>query len=159
MDVLMNWKGKMAFEGMGDSGVAQKIDADVSAGGENCGPRPMELIAMGLAGCTAMDVLSILQKKKQPLMDFQVKVHADRTVEHPKVFTQAVIEYLVTGRGVDELAVLRAIELSAEKYCPAQAMLSRAFPMQLVYKILDEDTKAILKEGEYIQRKTVVSPV
>ena len=155
----MNWKGRMSFEGMGESGVSQKIDADVSVGGENSGPRPMELIAMGLAGCTAMDVISILQKKKQPIMDFQVKVHADRAVEHPKVFTQAVIEYLVTGRGVDELAVLRAIELSAEKYCPAQAMLSKAFPMQLVYKILDEDTKAILKEGEYIQGKTVISPV
>ncbi len=154
MDVLMKWTGKMAFEGMGESGIVQKVDADALAGGENSGPRPMELIAMGLAGCTAMDVISILQKKKQPVMGFQVKIYADRADKHPKVFTQAVVEYLVTGRGVDESAVLRAIELSAEKYCPAQAMLSKAFPMQLIYKILDEDSKMVLKEGEYIQEKT-----
>ena len=154
MDVAINWKGKMAFEGMGESGIVQKIDADASVGGENNGPRPMELIALGLAGCTAMDVISILQKKKQNVIDFEVKIHADRADEHPKVFTQAVIEYLVTGRNVDEVAVLRAIELSAEKYCPAQAMLGKAFPMKLVYKILDEDTKAVLKEGEYIQKQT-----
>ena len=154
MDVAINWKGKMAFEGMGESGIVQKIDADASVGGENNGPRPMELIALGLAGCTAMDVISILQKKKQNVIDFEVNIHADRADEHPKVFTQAVIEYLVTGRGVDEVAVLRAIELSAEKYCPAQAMLGKAFPMKLVYKILDEDTKAVLKEGEYIQKQT-----
>jgi len=154
MDVAINWKGKMAFEGMGESGIVQKIDADASVGGENNGPRPMELIALGLAGCTAMDVISILQKKKQNVIDFEVKIHTDRAEEHPKVFTQAVIEYLVTGRGVDEVAVLRAIELSAEKYCPAQAMLGKAFPMKLVYKILDEDTKAVLKEGEYIQKQT-----
>ena len=152
----MNWKGKMAFEAMGESEIVQKIDADISVGGDNNGPRPMELIAMGLGGCTAMDVISILQKKKQPVMDFQVRVHADRADEHPKVFTQAVIEYLVTGRSVDEAAVMRAIGLSAEKYCPAQAMLGKAFPMKLIYKILDEDTNAVIKEGEYIQEKTGV---
>lgn len=154
MDIAMKWKGKMAFEAMGESEIVQKIDADVSVGGDNNGPRPMELIAMGLGGCTAMDVISILQKKKQPVMDFQVRVHADRAGEHPKVFTQAVIEYLVTGRSVDEAAVMRAIGLSAEKYCPAQAMLGKAFPMKLIYKILDEDTNAVIKEGEYIQEKT-----
>ena len=154
MDIAMKWKGKMAFEAMGESEIVQKIDADISVGGDNNGPRPMELIAMGLGGCTAMDVISILQKKKQPVMDFQVRVHADRADEHPKVFTQAVIEYLVTGRSVDEAAVMRAIGLSAEKYCPAQAMLGKAFPMKLIYKILDEDTNAVIKEGEYIQEKT-----
>ncbi len=154
MDISISWKKKMAFEGMGESGIVQKMDADASVGGEGNGPRPMELIAMGLAGCTAMDVISILQKKKQPVIDFQVNVHTDRADEHPKVFTQAVIEYLVTGRGVDEAAVLRAIRLSAEKYCPAQAMLGKAFPMQLIYKILDEETNGVLKEGEYVQEKT-----
>lgn len=154
MDVTMNWKGKMSFEGMGESGFVQKLDSDASVGGEESGPRPMELIVLGLAGCTGMDVISILQKKKQPIADFQVKVNADQADEHPKVFTQAVIEYQVTGRGVDAGALLRAIELSAEKYCPAQAMLGKAFPMRLIYKIMDEDTKEILKEGEYIQKQT-----
>jgi putative redox protein len=152
MEVTLNWKGKMAFEGAGDSGFPQKMDSDESVGGENSAARPMEFIALGLAGCTGMDVISILQKKKQPVSDFQVKVHAGRAQEHPKVFTSAVIEYLISGSGVDEAAVLRAIELSTEKYCPAQAMLSKAFPMRLVYKIFDDDGKALLKEGEYVQK-------
>lgn len=97
MDIKMTWMGKMSFEGVGDSGFVQKIDSDVSVGGENSGPRPMELIAMGLAGCTGMDVISILQKKKQPVREFQVNFHAERAAEHPKVFTQAVIEYQVAG--------------------------------------------------------------
>lgn len=149
MKVNINWLGKMAFEGAGDSGFIQKLDTDVSVGGENNAARPMEFIALGLAGCTAMDVISILEKKKQPVVGFQVKVDARRAQEHPKVFTEAVIEYQVTGRGVDEAALLRAIELSVEKYCPAQAMLVKAFPMRYLYKIVDEDSKVILKEGEY----------
>jgi putative redox protein len=149
MEVALNWKGKMSFEGVSDSGFIQKLDSDTSVGGENSAGRPMEFIMIGLAGCTGMDVISILQKKKQPVKDFHVQIHASRADEHPKVVTSAVIEYLVTGRDVDEVALLRAIELSAEKYCPAQAMLGKAFPMQLVYKILDEDGKTLVRQGEY----------
>jgi putative redox protein len=149
MEVVLNWKGKMSFEGAGESGFVQKMDSDITVGGENTAARPMELIVLGLAGCTGMDVISILQKKKQPVSDFKVQIHAQRTDEHPKVITHAVIEYLVTGKGVEEAALLRAIELSAEKYCPAQSMLSKAFPMQLVYKIFDEDGKTLVKQGEY----------
>jgi putative redox protein len=149
MEIVLNWKGRMSFEGAGDTGLVQKMDADSTVGGDNGGARPMEFIGIGLAGCTAMDVISILQKKKQPVKDFRVQVHAPRADEHPKVITSAVIEYLVTGRDVDEAALLRAIELSAEKYCPAQAMLSKAFPMQLVYTIFDEDGRTVVKQGEY----------
>jgi len=149
MEVVVNWKGRMAFEGSADSGFVLRIDTDESVGGDNSGARPMELIAMGLGGCTAMDVISILQKKQQNVVDFQVRVHLDRAVEHPKVFTRAVIEYLITGRGVDDVAVLRAIELSAEKYCPAQTMLSKAFPVELHYKIFDIDGGSPVKEGTY----------
>ena len=148
MEVVLSWKGRMSFEGMSDSGFRQKMDTD-AAGGENSAARPMEFIAFGLAGCTGMDVISILQKKNQAVTDFQVRVHARQANEHPKVFSNAVIEYLVTGKDVDETAVLRAIELSAEKYCPAQAMLGKAFPMQLVYKIFDEDGQTLVKQGEY----------
>lgn len=154
MEVVLNWKGKMSFEGVSDSGFAQKLDTDTSVGGEDSAARPMEFIGIGLAGCTAMDVISILQKKKQPVKDFQVQIHAPRADDHPKVITSAVIEYLVTGKDVDEAALLRAIELSAEKYCPAQAMLSKAFPMQLVYKIFDEDGKTVVKQGEYKSKQT-----
>lgn len=152
MDVTLDWKGGMAFAGTVDSGFQLEMDAEPSVGGENSAARPMEFIALGLAGCTAMDVISILRKKKQPIKGFQVKVQAERAGEHPKVFTHAAIEYLVTGRDVDESALLRAIELSARKYCPAQAMLSRAFPMKLVYRILDEDGATVLKRGEYLAK-------
>jgi len=152
----LNWKGKMAFDGAGDSGFTQRMDSEESVGGENSGARPMELIAIGLAGCTAMDVISILQKKQQPVKDFQVFVRAEQADTHPKVFTSAVIEYLVTGSGVDEAALLRAIQLSADKYCPAQSMLSKAFPIRLVYKILDETDRRAIKEGEYFAKEADV---
>jgi putative redox protein len=143
MEIKLNWNGGMSFEGAGDTGFVQKMD------GENNAARPMEFIALGLAGCTSMDVISILQKKKQPVTNFQVMLHAERVEEHPRVFSLAIIEYLVTGKDVDEAALLRAIELSAEKYCPAHAMLSKAFPIEMIYKIFDEDGKTILREGVY----------
>ena len=152
MEVTLNWKNKLAFEGAGDSGFTQRLDAAEAVGGENSGARPMEFIAIGLAGCTAMDVISILQKKQQPVSDFQVKVHASQADEHPKVFTEALIEYLVTGRDLEEAALLRAIELSAERYCPAQAMLSKAFPIRMSYKILNE-TGQVVREGEYLPKR------
>ena len=152
MDVILDWKKNMAFQGVAGSGFTQSLDADESVGGTNNAARPMEFIAIGLAGCTAMDVISILRKKKQDVSDFQIKLHADNAAEHPKVFTSAVIEYIVKGEKISEEAVLRAIQLSAEKYCPAQAMLSKAFPMQLIYKIFDDDGKTVLKEGQYTQK-------
>jgi putative redox protein len=97
----------------------------------------MELIATGLAGCTAMDTISILQKKRQDVTDFEVNVHAERAEEHPRVFTHIKIEYQITGHGVDESAVLRAIGLSAKRYCPAQGMLSQIVPIDLEYQIFE----------------------
>lgn len=149
MEVTLNWKGNMAFEGSADSGFIQRLDSDKAVGGENSAARPMEFIAVGLAGCTAMDVISILRKKQQAVTDFQVKVFVDRAIEHPRVFTKALIEYLVSGHHVDEAAVLRAIELSAEKYCPAQAMLIKAFPIDLRYKIFEFEGHKLVKEGIY----------
>jgi putative redox protein len=148
VDVKIDWKGHRRFDGLSDSGFTQKLDASEANGGENSAARPMEYIAFGLVGCTAMDVISILQKKQQQVTDFQVKMHANRASEHPRVFTNAVIEYLVTGKDVNEAAVLRAIELSVEKYCPVYAMLSKAFPIELHYKIFDE-LHGLLKEGSY----------
>lgn len=154
MDVTMNWAGGMAFDGVGPSGFVQHLDSDVNSGGQNSGVRPMELIAMGLAGCTGMDVISILNKKKQIVTGFQVNVHAERAGDHPKVFTQSVIEYVVHGTNIDENAVRRAIELSVEKYCPAHAMLSKAFPIRLVYKVFEAATTELACEGEFIHKKT-----
>ncbi len=121
-------------------------------GGDNDGVRPMEMLAIGLAGCTAMDVISILTKKRQDVTQFEVQVHAERAAEHPKVFTGAVIEYFVVGRGVEEEAVVRAIELSAVRYCPAQAMFSKVFPIVLKYHIfedLGDGQRSLVKSGVY----------
>ena len=129
----------MTFVGMPDSGFPVPMDADISFGGMGTGVRPMEMVALGLAGCTGMDVISILQKKRQAVTHFEVSVNAPRSAEHPKVFTSASITYVVTGRNVDEAAVLRSIELSMTKYCPAQFMLAQVFPMELHYEIYEDE--------------------
>lgn len=139
MKATVFWRGNLAFAGETESGFAVPLDAETATGGENGGPRPMELIALGLAGCTAMDVISIVRKKRQEVSRFEVRVDAPRAEEHPKVFTSAVITYVLSGKAIEEAAVLRAIELSATRYCPAQAMLSRAFPMDLRYEIYEND--------------------
>jgi putative redox protein len=138
MKATVTWKDNLIFLGTPASGFPVQMDSDESFGGTNSGIRPMELIALGLAGCAAMDVLSILQKKRQQVTHFEVTVDAPRSHEYPKVFTSAQITYLVTGRNVQESAVLRAIELAATKYCPAQFMLAQAFPMVLKYEIYEE---------------------
>lgn len=139
MDAKVTWRGGLAFTGWAESGYELPLGADPAAGGEGDGFRPMELIAVGLAGCTAMDVISIVRKKRQEVTAFQVRVEAPRAEEHPKVFTEAVIRYEFTGHGIREDAVRRAIELSAERYCPAQAMLGRIIPLRLEYAIFEAD--------------------
>jgi putative redox protein len=147
MEAKLSWKEKMTFVGVADSGHEVKIDTDPGVGGDDTAARPMELIVLGLAGCTGMDVISILRKKQQKVASFDVNISAERAQEHPKVITLAVITYILHGQGLDEAALLRAIELSALKYCPAQAMLSKAFPMELRYQIYEGD--ALVREGTW----------
>lgn len=151
MQAKVNWQKGMTFEGTADSGFSIQMDAKKEVGGEGKGFIPMELMALSLAGCTAMDVISILKKKRQDVTDFEVRVDADRAEEHPKVFTRARIDYLVTGHNVDEKAVLRAIQLTAERYCPAQAMLGQVFLIDLRYQIFEETggEKKLVGEGMY----------
>lgn len=130
MEAKVVWKSGLSFTGSADTGYQVPLGAEAAVGGDEDGFRPMELIAVGLAGCTAMDVISILKKKQQQVTAFEVQVHAVRTSEHPRVFTQAVVEYIVTGKDIDPAAVERAVELSETRYCPAQAMLVKAFPIE-----------------------------
>ncbi len=150
-EASVNWRGKLSFTGTADSGFELRLGADPDVGGDSDGFRPMELIAIGLAGCTAMDVISLLTKKRQEVTAFEVQVHAARAGDHPKVFTQAVIEYFITGVNVQEAAVIRSIELSATKYCPAQAMLGEVMPIELKYHIFEEEDgqRTLLKSGVY----------
>lgn len=147
MKAAVQWKENMTFVGTPDSGFSVQMDADSSFGGTNHGVRPMEMIALGLAGCTGMDVISILQKKRQQVTQFEVRVNAPRSAEHPKVFTSVLITYIVTGRNVHESALLRSIELSITKYCPVQYMLAQVIPMELHYEIYED-------EGDGIRRLT-----
>jgi len=121
----VTWKGRMSFEGTAESGFTIPVGGRKEADGEGNGFSPMELLLVGLAGCTAMDVISILEKKRQDVTDFMVSAQGERAAEHPRVYTRIHIEYTVTGRGVDLAAVERAVELSEAKYCSAQAMLSK----------------------------------
>ncbi|HET9590530.1 MAG TPA: OsmC family protein [Anaerolineales bacterium] len=139
MKATVQWKEKMIFVGVPDSGFPVQLDSEPYFGGTDSGVRPMELIALGLAGCTAMDVFSILQKKRQKITGFEVKVDAPRSAEHPQVFTSAVILYILTGTGLDETAVLRSIELSFTKYCPVQKMFEGSIPMELHYEIYEDE--------------------
>jgi putative redox protein len=152
VEAKVTWNERLSFTGAANSGFEVPLDAKEDSGGEANGFIPMELIATGLAGCTAMDVISILQKKRQAVTAFEVQVHAERAEKHPRVFTGAVIEYFVTGHTVDEAAVIRAIELSSTRYCPAQAMFHHIFPIDLKYHIYEaeENGKSVLvKSGEY----------
>lgn len=126
MEAKAVWNGKMSFEGSVGSGFKLPMDTSIESGGEDNGFRPMELLLVGLAGCTAMDVISILKKKRQDVTDFEVRVQGKRATEHPKIFTDIHLEYVVTGKGIEREAVERAVELSEEKYCSAQAMLNKA---------------------------------
>jgi len=117
------WKGGMAFTGTVDSTYLVPLDASFTSGGKDLGFRPLQLIAIGLVGCTGMDVISILQKKRQEITGFEVSAAIQQADQHPKVFTKIVIEYKVTGVNIDKNAVERAVQLSEEKYCGARAML------------------------------------
>ena len=140
MDATVTLDQGMAFHGTASkSGYSLKMDAHPSVGGDDEGFRPMELLLVGLGGCTAMDVLSILRKKRQEVSGFEVQLHADQAQDFPHVFTDITIKYIVRGRRVDPKAVERAIELSSTRYCSAQAMLEHAATITSTYEIVDEE--------------------
>jgi putative redox protein len=135
MNANVHWHQRLTFTGTADTGFEVPLGAIPAVGGDNDGFKPIELMLVSLAGCTAMDVISILQKKRLDVRDFDVRVQADRQEEHPKVFTHIILEFIVTGKNIDEASVQRAVELSAEKYCAAQAMLGKVVPIDHVITI------------------------
>ncbi|GMA49490.1 hypothetical protein GCM10025857_08470 [Alicyclobacillus contaminans] len=122
MQIQANWQGKRHFIAEGASGHSVSIDAKADVGGEDKGVRPMELLLMGLAGCTGIDVTMILEKMRQPLDGFRMEVRGIRREEHPQAFTEIHIYYYIDGQ-VDEQKAWRAIRLSEETYCSASASL------------------------------------
>lgn len=125
----------LSFVGRADSNHWVAMDGPPEFGGVAAGSRPLELLLIGLAGCTGMDVASILAKKRLPLREFRVDAEATRAPEHPKVFTEIKIYYYFRGDGLEEEDVVQAIELSQEKYCSASAMLSRVAKISYEYTI------------------------
>jgi putative redox protein len=132
------WRGGLAFECSNQSDQAVFIDSPIAEGGPK-GPSPMQLLLMGLAGCTAMDVVSILEKKRQDVTSFAVNVVGNRAPEHPRYYTDIELEFVVRGRNVSPQAVERAIELSETKYCSASANLKPTSKITTRYRIEEEE--------------------
>ena len=126
MKARVQWAGEALFLGESGSGHAVVMDGPPDAGGRNLGVRPMEMLLIGLGGCSYFDVVSILRKGRQPVESCEVFLDAERAGEEPKVFTKIHLHFVVKGRGLKEAQVKRAVELSAEKYCSASIMLGRA---------------------------------
>lgn len=124
MKARVKWVEGMAFMAEADSGHAIVMDGAPEIGGRNAGPRPMEMVLMGLGGCTAIDVMMILGKQREPVEDCWIELSAERAdVKAPKVFTTIHTRYVVVGCGLEPKKVERAVNLSAEKYCSVSAML------------------------------------
>ena len=127
------------------SGHSLTIDAAPDVGGRDSGPRPMELVAAGLAGCTAMDVISILRKMQQKVTGLKVHVNGQQATDHPHKFTAIHIEYTLIGYGLSEANVARAIQLSETKYCPAMASLRPGAPITSSYTIVEARPETMTK--------------
>ena len=125
MKARVKWVEGMTFLGESGSGHTVVMDGAPEFGGRNLGLRPMEMLLLGLGGCTAFDVVLILKKGRERVTDCVVEIEAQRADADPKVFTRIRLKYLVTGRGLAREKVERAVALSAEKYCSASAMLGR----------------------------------
>ena len=138
MQANLKWQDGLTFIGQNDSGHAVELTNDRDEQGERTGISPIQLTALSLGGCTAMDVISILKKKRQAVSGFEVVVNTERVEEHPRVWSQAEIEFIVTGKDIDPAAVERAIELSAEKYCSVSNMLRHGVDISHSYKIIEE---------------------
>lgn len=126
----------LQFVGEASSGHAIVMDSDPRVGGNNSGLRPMELLLVGLGGCTGMDVVSILRKKKQELTGLEVTVRGQKAETYPKKYTDIEIDFLIKGRNISEEAVKRAIDLSMNKYCSVKASLEGSTKINFTYRII-----------------------
>lgn len=138
MKVTVKWIDGVSFVGESESGHAVVLDGPPDAGGRNIGMRPMEMLLIGMAGCSAFDVVSILQKGRLPVRDCRVEVSAERAAEIPKVFTQIHVHFVVSGANLKPAQVARAVQLSAEKYCSASIMLGQVATLTHDFEVIDD---------------------
>ena len=137
MQTRVKWLDGMAFVGETDTGHAVVMDGAPEFGGRNLGPRPMEMLLLGLGGCTGFDVIAILKKARQPVLDCEVLIDADRAETVPKVFTAIRVHFKVYGTGLSEKHVARAVELSANRYCSASKMLAASAQISHDFEIIE----------------------
>ena len=137
--VRVRWSSKRQFVGWDESGHGVVMDAKAEYKGEGTGPRPVELVLYGLGGCTAMDVISVLEKKRQVVHGIEVVVTGtQREDDYPHYYETIDVEYVVTGVGVSEAAVARAIELSESKYCSVKGMFGPQVRVSTSYRVVDD---------------------
>ena len=137
-EVSAEWQGEMGFTGKNQTGGSIQMGTI----GKQPGVSPMELLLLGVAGCTGVDVIHILRKKRIPLDQFEVRVRGKRADDHPKIYKEIEIEYLLWAEDLSPKAVEQAIELSEEKYCSASAMMSKSAEIRSSYRILTPGEKA-----------------
>ena len=136
MKARVKWLDHMSFVGESESGHAVVMDGAPEFGGRNLGLRPMEMLLLGMGGCTAFDVVSMLKRGRQALVSCEVHLEAERASEHPRVFTRIHVHFILSGHDLSEQRVARAIELSAEKYCSASIMLGATAKITHDYEIV-----------------------
>ncbi len=137
MKASIRWTGKASFEGRSESGHTLIMDGSAEIGGENRGPRPMEMLLLGMGGCTAIDVMLILGKARQDVTDCVAQIDAERAPTEPKVFTRIHVHFVVSGRQLDPKRVQQALKLSAEKYCSASIMLAKTADITHDFEIVE----------------------
>jgi putative redox protein len=138
MTALVKLETGMQFDAESGSGHHMTLDAAEHGGGHNAGARPMELLLMGLGGCTGMDVISILRKKRQQVTGYEVHVSGIRAEDNPMVFVEITVEHVVTGYNIQPEAIARAIQLSEERYCGTGAMLGKVAHLTHTFRIVEE---------------------
>ncbi|MFA5627178.1 MAG: OsmC family protein [Thiohalomonadaceae bacterium] len=136
MKARIKWVEQSTFIGETSSGHSVVMDGLPEFGGRDLGPRPMEMLLLGMGGCTSIDVVSILKKARQDIHDCVAELTAERATEHPKVFTRIHVHFIITGHELKEAQVKRAVELSAEKYCSASLMLGKVATITHDYEII-----------------------
>lgn len=138
MKATITWAGEASFVGNTESGHHITMDGPPDHGGRNQGPRPMEMLLLGLGGCSAFDVVHILRKSRQAISGCEAEVDAVRAATDPKVFTKIHVHFVVRGKDLDPVRVERAIQLSAEKYCSASIMLAKTAEITHDFEIIGE---------------------
>ena len=137
MNISVNWVDGLLMVGKSDSGHTITMDGPPESGGENLGVRPMEMLLLGVAGCTMIDVVTTLKKMRQDLSHLETKINAVRATNHPKVFTDIHIQFILKGQNLDEKKVDKAITLSAEKYCSASIMLGETATITHDFEVVE----------------------